>query len=88
MESKVIMFNSDDIKVGETYMRRARQLVSQQRAEWTDEGRSAIRFAPDGELLPETAAEEVKAKSSLYELAEKRIRERKRFWLYIRDYHL
>jgi len=46
MENKVTLYNSNNIKIGETYMRRARQLVRQQRAIWTDSYETAIRFAP------------------------------------------
>jgi len=44
MESKVLLYNSNDIKIGETFARRARQLVNRQRAEWVDDNHSAIRF--------------------------------------------
>jgi len=51
MEGKVLLYNSNDVKIGETYMRRARQLVKQQRAVWIDDGQEAIRFAPGAENL-------------------------------------
>jgi hypothetical protein len=84
MESKVLMFDAVDRKVGETYMRRARQLVGQQRAEWLDESRSAIRFTPDTELeFAEPEAEtEAPPKASLRVLAENHLRDRKRIELY------
>ena len=47
MESKVLLYDANDVKVGETFMRRARQLVKQQRASWIDDSKSAVRFAPD-----------------------------------------
>jgi len=51
MKSKVALYDSDGSQVGETFSRRARQLVQQQRAEWI--GDSAIRFAPDAVLNEE-----------------------------------
>ena len=54
METKVIMYDADNQKVGETFLRRARQLVSKQRATWTDDTQTAIRFAPDDPLEMET----------------------------------
>ena len=47
MESKVLLYDSNDVKIGETFTRRARQLVKQQRASWINENQDAIRFAPD-----------------------------------------
>ena len=46
MENKVLLYDSNDIKIGETFARRARQLVKQQRASWTNENQDAVRFAP------------------------------------------
>ena len=45
MENKVSLYNSYGIKIGETFTRRARQLVRQQRAMWTDDTQTAVRFA-------------------------------------------
>jgi len=47
MADKVLMYDANDVKVGEIFTRRARQLVKQQRAIWTDDSQDAIRFAPD-----------------------------------------
>ena len=47
MESKVLLYDADGKKIGETFVRRARQLVKQQRAMWTDDSQSAVRFAAD-----------------------------------------
>jgi len=55
MENKVSLYNSNDIKIGETFPRRARQLVKQQRAKWIDGSQSSIRFAPGMENM-DTAA--------------------------------
>ena len=57
MENKVVLYNSNDIKIGETFVRRARQLVRQQRAAWVDESETAIRFAPGMENMTATAVE-------------------------------
>jgi len=88
MESKIILYDANDKKIGETFVRRAKQLVKQQRAEWTDNSQTAIKFAPDVEdwetiVMP---GEEKKSISTvdpgdaqLFALAEKRIRERKLF---------
>jgi len=51
MEGKVLLYDSNDIKIGDTYVRRARQLVKQQRAYWIDDSQSAIRFLPGAEKL-------------------------------------
>jgi len=56
MEGKVLLYNSLDTKIGETYTRRARQLVKQQRASWVDDSQKAIRFAPGMENLDDAAA--------------------------------
>jgi len=55
MENRVSLYNSYDIKIGETFTRRARQLVRQQRAMWTDDSQTAIRFAPGMENMDTTA---------------------------------
>jgi len=75
MDNKVLLYDSNDVKIGETFMRRARQLVKQQRGEWTDESQSAVKFFPDKVEGWETTAIEDEA---LVTLAEKRIRERTR----------
>jgi hypothetical protein len=85
MEDKVLLFDANNVKIGETFMRRAKQLVSRQRAEWTDESHIAIRFAPDAEeppiVIPE-AADESPDDSWIYAAAEKQIRERHNFILH------
>ena len=55
MEGKVLLYDSNDIKIGETFTRRARQLVRQQRASWINENQDAIRFAPGMENLDTTS---------------------------------
>ena len=51
MEGKVLLYDSNDVKIGETYLRRARQLVKQQRASWVDDSQKAVRFAPGMENM-------------------------------------
>jgi len=68
MEGKVILYDSNDIKIGETFTRRARQLVKQQRASWTDETQSAIRFAPGMEKMDDSS-DEIYEKHVPYESA-------------------
>jgi len=77
MKSKVMLFDAEGAQVGETFMRRAKQLVSQQRAEWINDG--AIRFAADADIefdeieRPKDMGQE----ALLYYLAEQRIFRRK-----------
>jgi len=59
MENKVVLYNSNDIKIGETYVRRAKQLVSRQRANWIDENQTAIRFYPEMENMDGTVADTI-----------------------------
>jgi len=59
MEGKVLLYDSSDIKIGETFTRRARQLVKQQRASWVNENQDAIRFAPGMENLAATSIDDV-----------------------------
>jgi len=88
MKNKVMLFDASGAQIGETFMRRARQLVNQQRAEWINDG--AIRFKPDTDIaalewktdLPEEPKSEMKGtgpEALLYYLAEKRINERRSF---------
>ena len=84
MESKIALFDSNDVKVGETYMRRARQLVNQQRAEWVGGGMDAIKFVPDadgwdGDDAPAAKSADASADSKwIYTLAEKRVRDKRK----------
>jgi len=84
MEAKVLLIDANGVEIGETYSRRARQLVKQQRAIWADDSHTAIKFAPDHEEEWEQPQEELpvsrleKSPEALYILAEKRIRDRKR----------
>jgi len=70
---KIILYDENDVKIGETFMRRARQLVKQQRGEWTDDSQTAVKFFPDKSENWETVEVE---DGSLVELAKARIRER------------
>ncbi|MCL2838372.1 MAG: hypothetical protein FWE04_04805 [Oscillospiraceae bacterium] len=74
-KNKVLLYDSNDVKIGETFIRRARQLVKQQRGEWTDESQSAVKFFPDKVEGWEDVAIEDEA---LVALAERRIKERTR----------
>ena len=79
MESKVILYDAKDKKIGQTFARRARQLVKQQRATWVDDQHEAIRFAPGMEHLDisnlsglgEDGTEE--ADTALMKLAKRRV---------------
>jgi len=51
MEGKVLLFDSKGTKIGETFARRARQLVKQQRAFWIDDKHESIRFYLDTENM-------------------------------------
>lgn len=95
MESRVTLYDSNNVKVGETFVRRARQLVKQQRAKWVDDSLSAVRFTADAEewedgfdmmkdespipIMPSVSTAD---DEMLIVLAEKRIRERKFFRLH------
>ena len=89
IDGKVILLNAKGVEVGETYTRRARQLVKQQRAIWADDTHTAIQFMPDTEEEWEPLAEAAdptpmpvitdEKSSALYALAKKRIHDRK--WL-------
>ena len=57
MEGKVALYDSNNIKIGETFTRRARQLVKQQRASWVDDSQSAVKFAPGMEHMEDTDME-------------------------------
>jgi len=96
METKIQLYDSNGNKMGETYLRRAKQLVKQQRAVWTDEFETAIQFMPGSEAydvheLPDRAPKFVSAPritpkpmaedSNLVALAIKRIQQ-KRFFIW------
>jgi len=59
MENKVVLYNSNDVKIGETFVRRAKQLVNRQRAQWIDNGQTAIRFYPEMENMDEDVADPI-----------------------------
>lgn len=76
MERKIILYNSNDIKIGETFLRRAQQLVRRQRAAWTDDSQTAIRFylnmehmdSMSDDPIPVSTAEEVQANQLCFAL--------------------
>jgi len=84
MEGKILLYDADGAEIGETYARRARQLVKQQRAIWADDTHTAIQFMPDGEegweVHPkgETSPAPTSTSGALYALAAKRIQDRRR----------
>ncbi|MCL2190306.1 MAG: hypothetical protein FWC16_14875 [Defluviitaleaceae bacterium] len=90
LDTKIALYNAENERIGETFSRRARQLVKQQRAQWTDETHTAIRFLPDApeewemsEMVspsPEVdaAPEAHDSNSTLYVLARTRIGTRRR----------
>ena len=88
MESKVLLIDASGTEIGETYSRRARQLVKQQRAIWADDTHTAIRFMPDQDeewetpREPEPTPRPDKTPEVLYAIAEKRIHDRKRMILH------
>ena len=47
MEGKVLLYDAEGKKIGETFARRARQLVKQQRAVWMDDRQAAAQFVAD-----------------------------------------
>jgi hypothetical protein len=57
MERKVTLYNAANVKIGETFTRRARQLVNRQRAAWVDEAQTAIRFYPNMENMDDAPEE-------------------------------
>ena len=94
MDGKVLLYDSNDVKIGETYIRRARQLVKQQRAFWVDESQKAIKFAPGMENLDDALAVEMDESQSirgldtlvdteLMKLAKRRVQARFGFKLHI-----
>jgi len=83
MESKITLYASDDSKIGETYARRAKQLVKQQRACWVNE--SAIKFVEvaEVELIPEPEVKTVTVnEEKLLKIALRRIESRNRMILH------
>ncbi|MCL2592462.1 MAG: PPC domain-containing protein [Defluviitaleaceae bacterium] len=93
MEDKVLLFDSNNNKMGETFVRRAKQLVKQERAEWVDESHTAIKFfkdleenweneSPEQKEVATTEANKLKEEAALYKIAKKRLRERKMFILH------
>jgi len=93
MEGMIKLYDANGIEIGETFARRARQLVKQQRAVWADDTHTAVQFLPDTEEEWDIPVSEMTPKathssapppserhsSALYALAEKRIRDRR--WL-------
>jgi hypothetical protein len=67
LDTKITLYNADNKRIGETFSRRARQLVKQQRAQWTDETHTAVRFLPDAAAEWEMGEAEEAAESIVEE---------------------
>jgi hypothetical protein len=91
MESKIALYNADGAQIGETFLRRARQLVKQQRATWMDDNHTAVRFHPDPaddfetaeEASPYPSSEKSPERDHLYALAKIRLRDRRRVIIHL-----
>jgi len=87
MESKIALYEADGTQIGETFIRRARQLVKQQRAVWMDDSHTAIQFVADvsdvEEVKEESAASYPDGDKKLYALAEMRLRDRRRMIMHL-----
>ena len=81
MSNMITMYDASDNKIGETFFRRAKQLVKNQRATWVCDDQKAIKFVPGMENLSETddGPQDLADEKWLHELAVKRIFERRRF---------
>ena len=83
MSNMITMLDASDNKIGETFFRRAKQLVKQQRAAWTSDEQKAIKFLPGMENLSEETegdmSEDQADEKWMHELAIKRIQDRKLF---------
>jgi len=80
MEGKIALYNADGAQIGETFIRRARQLVKQQRATWVDDNHTAIRFNLDIEdvSVPYPVSDKPPERNHLYELAEIRLNSKRK----------
>ncbi|MCL2015019.1 MAG: hypothetical protein FWG68_02090 [Defluviitaleaceae bacterium] len=69
-ESKIALYDSEDNKIGETFMRRAKQLVKQQRAFWADDKQTELKFLPGMEnfVVPDAPISEETAAATAAEL--------------------
>ena len=83
MSNMITMYDASDNKMGETFFRRAKQLVKQQRAAWTGDDQKAIKFVPGMEYLNEgvddTSSKDSTEEKWIHELAIKRIKDRRLF---------
>jgi len=90
-DTKIALYNAEGDRMGETFSRRARQLVKQQRATWMNSDHTAIQFIADEpeawDAEPahtyrhEAPAPEM-PDAALLELAHKRISTRRWFFLH------
>ena len=83
LETKITLYNAEGKRLGETFSRRARQLVKQQRAEWMDEAHTSVQFYADPpeawETDPHTEAHEPEPDAALLEMARMRVATRRIF---------
>ena len=83
MEGKITLLDATGAEIGETYTRRARQLVKQQRAIWANDTHTAVQFMADTDeewdtiASPAPPAPTSEPTSTLYALAEQRIHARR-----------
>jgi len=82
---RIKLYSSDGAQIGETFTRRARQLVKQQRAEWMDDSHTAVQFFPDAEDFSADEPVDIPLPRSpyeagdLYEIASRRVKMRRTF---------
>ncbi|MCL2364509.1 MAG: hypothetical protein FWC71_07600 [Defluviitaleaceae bacterium] len=90
-ETKVALYGADGGRMGETFSRRARQLVKQQRATWMNAEHTAIQFVADepeawdaepAVYAPHEAHTPEAPDAALLELAQKRLSTRRWFFLH------
>ena len=89
MEPEIIVYDGNNIQLGKTFSRRAKQLVAKGRAVWTNNGQTEIVLAEESivdmrEAAPERAGE---SDDLLRHLAKERVQRRKlirrHIWAYI-----
>ena|GEM_PF-4274893 len=74
MEQQITVFNENDEQTGVTFIRRAKQLVKKERAEWLNEECDSIRLLS----LEEETQDEFMTDESLLVLARNRVKERRK----------
>jgi hypothetical protein len=82
-EGKITLLDHNGNRVGETFIRRAKQLVKQQRAMWANESHTAIRFSEGETQMHEDDLDEIESTrddAAVIELARIRLSSRRRFF--------